>query len=357
VRAIATRNDAWQQLPQALAPSITSKRRADLIRAIGMTAERAPLADEQRKNLSTALLAILRTSSDLGYEEYYRLLKASAQVSGTELAQALVEQYATLKSRSDAEGLALLRRVVLSLGRVGGGVRDDALQNAIAQTIRQSMGHTDPGVRLATLSALASKSAPDGLVETVLGADPWPEVRRAAAATLSVHCKASGAAALRTATLGDTNSKVARTAFTGLLRCGGSELFSLALDIVDTEKRPLDLRLQAARMLGDLAPPSQAQKVLERFAKARRSALANRNDGKIASAMTRALADLGSPTAIDALESSAADPAFPQLQAASITALGTLCPKSSQQLFRRLRRSNENGVATAATMAVRRCAK
>ena len=354
IRALAKRPDAWQQLPAALGPANTAALQADLFRAMGLAGERLPPGSEQRAALASSV-AETAGGRDLNYEEHYRLLQAAGQIGGPVSTEALLAQYQLLIDRDDAEGLALLRRAVDSLGRLAPLVADAALKARVASTLGEALRHRDPGVRLATLATLQQPITAPGSVEEQLRIDTWPQVRRAAAAALSMRCDASSIAALRQATLEDADTSVARTAFGGVLGCGGTENFALAVQIVDDAKRPLKLRLQAARALGELAGPNEAGDVLKRFASARRGALSNPTSGKIASALSRALVDLATPEAIRALESSAADPAFPQLQTSAITALGDLCPPSAMQLLRRLRQSREHSVSAAATAASRRC--
>tara|TARA_R110002096_G_scaffold44526_8_gene120302 strand:+ start:119462 stop:122122 length:2661 start_codon:yes stop_codon:yes gene_type:complete len=354
VHALANRPDAWQQLPAAVSPENTDTTQADLIRAMGLAAERLAVGSPERAALSTSVASAANAES-LGYEEHYRALQAAGYVGGAAAIGALLSNIETLSSRKDAEGLALLRRALTSLGRATEDAAPTDLADKVAQAIRAALVHNDPGARLALLAALGTKVAPPLSVEERLRDDTWPEVRRAAAASLSIRCDAQSGAALRTAALEDASAMVARSAFGGLLRCKGPGNFDIAMDLVNNSKRPLSLRLQAARALGELATPSQAKAVIALFSKNRRKALASRTSGKVASALSRALADLGTPAAIRALESSAADPAFPQLQAAAITALGELCPATSKQLFERLRNGHEHTVSSAATMAARQC--
>ncbi len=352
VRAMAQREDAWQQLPAALAPSTPATTQADLFRAMGLAAERHAVGSAERIALGEAI-ARAASQPSLGYEEHYRALQAAGQIRGDAATRALLLNVSTLSSREDAEGLALLRRAITSLGRTTEETLPPQLAEETTKAIRVALTHKDPGVRLALLASTSPALAPTA-VEARLREDTWPEVRRAAAAALSTRCEESGDA-LRTAALKDRNAKVAGSAFAGLLRCENSNNFALALQVMDDKTRPLQLRLGAARALGGLASASLGDVVIARFSKARKKALSSRTSGKIASALSRALADLGSPKAIRALESSAADPAFPQLQTAAITALGELCPASSLQLLQRLRRSHEHSVSSAATMAVRQC--
>lgn len=354
VRAIAERADAWRQLPAALSPVNTAKTNADLFRAMGLASERHAAGSKERTALGETLAKAAK-DKNLAYEEHYRLLQAVGQAGGDAAIRALLVSTQHLASREDAEGLALHRRALASLGRSTEDVPSGGLADDTQKAMRNGLTHSDPGARLALLAALNAKTAPESSIEERLSDDTWPEVRRAAAATLSTRCDEASGNALRTAALEDRNTKVARSALGGLLRCENPRNFEVALQLVNDADRPLTLRMQAARVLGDLASESQHEVVVARFSKARRRSLADATSGKMASALSRALADIGSPDAIRALESSAADPAFPQLQTAAITALGELCPTSSQRLLQRLRQSHEHSVSTAATMAARQC--
>ncbi|MCP4444188.1 MAG: hypothetical protein GY811_02435 [Myxococcales bacterium] len=356
IKALAQRPDAWQHLPAALSPQNTATKEADLFRAMGLAAAQYSATSEERAALATEVASAASNARGLGYEERYRILTAAGLLGGSKNADALISQIDLLGDREDAEGIALLRRAVTSLAKVT-GAEGTALKGRARAVLLSSLGHKDPGVRLALLSSLEASAAPEGSIERRLREDSWPEVRRSAAAALSTRCDDASAVALTKASLEDANTKVARSAFGGFLRCDSAGRFDLALQLVNLEGRPLELRLHAARVLGELASESQATLVIQRFSKARRRALGDRKSGKLASALSRSLADLGGPRAVRALESSAADPAFPQLQSAAISALGTLCPASSRQLFQRLRQSHEGNVAAAATRAARQCAE
>jgi hypothetical protein len=321
-------------------PDLDSPRRSDLLNALA----HAPRAQDPSA-IEAALVPLF--STDASYEEVYRLAQAALRHGGATIDQALSDLYRKHSQDDGPESIAL-RELILELGR---GASHRARQI-------EALGDSDAAIRKAALRGLASSDddAAHQAIASHLGTEAWPELRREATGGLQAHCKkAPVAEALLDRVLRDLDADVARTALVGLQKCEGKKLFPLLSELVDDDKRPLDLRLHAARSLGQGVTAAQAAAVVGRFQRFRRQALAKADAAQVASALTVSLADIGTPKAIEALERTAADPAFPQLQAAALSALAPACRASSKGLFRRLARSQDPGVSLAARRALSSC--
>lgn len=359
LRALGKRAGVGTQIIEALAAAKRTPRRADLYRALGFAGAALPADSPERAALAGQLAAALAsTGTDPGvpYEIQYRVLQAASMVGGSDVVSALTDQVRAREGAGDAEGLALLRLAVSALAGAAKLPQSDAPPADVVAVLQAALEHKDPGVRLAALSHTEAPTAPLSLLANRLHEDAWPEVRRAVAASLSLHCRQdASAAALVQATRHDTDVQVARTALSALIRCQFPGLFSLLLEMLDDNKRPMEVRLYAARKVGAASAGASAPQVLQRFRKARGLALTERKNGKLASALTVALTDLASDEAVAQLEDSASDPAVPELQAAAVTALAKLCRPTSKSIIRDLKRSSSRNVAMAARQAAHRC--
>ena len=372
LRALGKRPQSVGAIAAALASSEAGPRQADLYRALGLAAaalpadspERAALAGQLADALAKALpgagsdsgASASPTDSSLTYEVQYQILQAAAMIGGEALTSALLAQVRARKHASSAEAIALLRVAVAALADAGAKRQNSSEPAALVKALQGALDHLDPGVRLALVSHLENSTALLPSLARRLREDRWPEVRRALAAALSLHCQESAStSALAEATRQDSDEEVARTALSALVRCQAPGLFPLLLEMVDDKKRPMGVRLYAARQVGAASDRSSSSKVLKRFRRARGLALTERKSGKLASALTVALTDLASKEAVTLLEDSALDPAIPGLQAAAVTALATLCRASSKAIIRDLKRSSDRSVAMAARQAASRC--
>ncbi len=348
------------RVPSATTPAA----RADLWRAAGKAALRA---DDGARPAVAAMLTALAGEAD--YQVRYRLVAAIAPVG-------------------DATELATLAGW---LERVG----DDARGRALRRVGAQGLGHNpvpaaraaltglagdrDPGTRLAAVTALAleprtaapppggrpaaaadepaARAGADRALATVLAGDSWPELRRGAASALGLACQRTGPrTALETATGRDPDVDVRIDALTALVSCRAPGIADRLLQVADDGKAPLPLRDRAIALYAGL--PGEVGAVLTRFERWRGQAFSDATALRLAVRAAGALGELGDRRAAAPLFDAAQDAAFPELQAAAVTALGMLgpqCPKQAVPLLRSLAQSEERGVALAARGAIGRC--
>lgn len=356
-RALAKREGAVALLLAELAANHTDAERAGLYRSLGLAGKRFPRPSADRQAITEALRSEFARTA-LPYESQYRLIQATELLQDPELGEPLLALSLASAKVSSAEDLALLRAATVALASLAAVTGETSLGTSIRESVQASLSHSDPGVRLAALSSLRDASWATGSIAERLRVDLWPEVRRSAAAALATRCydATNSAEALVAAARNDIDASVAQTALASLLECPHSGLLTLLTELVRDGKRPLDLRLQAARALGSAAKsPADTERVHDEFTKARRGALSEAASGELASAMTIALAELADERSVELLESAATDPAFPQLQAASLHALAQICAPRSLGIIHKLRDSHEHNVASAARRASQQC--
>jgi hypothetical protein len=348
---------AWRTaILAALDASSPGPQQADLYRAASVSVGAASVDAPERIAFALKLSETLSAASGLDFETHYQILQAAARVGGAEVIAALIRQVEAGITSSDAETIALQEVRVASLASLvslqPGGVPSPKM----IATLGKSLFDKNPGIRLAVVDHLGSSTAMLTPQTQRLQKETWPEIRRALAASLSQHCGAPKATqALAGATRKDKDEAVGRTALTALLRCKTTGVFGLTLELIDDKTRPLELRLYAARHAGSLATAASHSELTKRFQKARTRSLTDTKSAKLAAALTVSLTDLGSAQALQLLEDSALDPAVPDLQAASLTGLATLCRPSSKPILRQLKASTNPAVAMAARRASGRC--
>ncbi len=320
-------------------------RRIDLLRSLAIAGARLDENNPERATIDTLFRSAFASPS-LSYESRYRLLSALGDLGGSDAFSLLSSEFSKLRPLSDAQSLALSEISAAAMARLAQSPEQLSLP----------LQEGAPGVRLAILSNLNSQASLSKSLLPLLQSDPWPEIRRKTAALLGAHCEDPTIAnALTKAVRTDSDSQVTITSLTAILSCAPNGVFGLLLYLTNKKDRPLSLRLLAARNLANPENHPDASIVRKRFQRARRQALSNKNQAKIASALTVALARIGGPKSVALLESTAADPAFPQLQTAALVALSESCPKSSLSLFRKLKNAHEHSVSRAASRALNRC--
>lgn len=346
VRALA-RPPQWTALLAERVPAADDElTKADLCSALGASATGHPVGSEARLAAEASLHTALDSSTN--YELSYRVVQALGMVGGASAAEALQRKFTSAIDGS-ASSIAMRRIILAALGATG--------EASIQASLVAAVGDVDPGLRLVAIAQLADSDVATPALTQGLNQDEWPEVRRAAAAALGGRCTTDSLAPLTKAARTDPDVQVARTAFSAVIACPNTPGFALALELVDDSKRPLALRLHAGRSLGRLNDGTRSAIILKRFTLMRRQALAKDSSAKLAAAMTTSLTALASPEAIALLESTARDPAFPELQAAAVAGLGVLCPVSSRKLLQRLKREGQQGVNIAARQALARCTR
>jgi len=115
---------------------------------------------------------------------------------------------------------------------------------------------------------------------------------------------------------------------------------------------PTTVRLRAISLIDAKRSP---QRLLALFTRFKNGAWSKSSYIRLAAATIAALGPLKEAQSV--LLRTASDPAFPGIQAAAITALGTHCPQKANRIFNALRRSADHQVATAARSAANVCKK
>ena len=157
-----------------------------------------------------ALLRPLFAMDGLSYAETYRLSQASAALATDPLLALLLE--AQKKAKPGAQTSAIRRAALESLG---------APHSELAkELIRAGLVGTDPGERLAALSAASqSTTTRHELLSDLLSGDPWPEVRLGAVSALGAYCNGAVVSIQSKAARSDEDVGVTRTAFDNIAKC------------------------------------------------------------------------------------------------------------------------------------------
>lgn len=343
LKALAGRPGAYPVIRDALAKATSDSERADLYLA---AAAIAPEPDSEQHQAIAILLTEKLAAGNLSYEVHYRLLQSLGSIGGPLASNALLAQFDALATATEDFQKQALREVAAAAL-----LRSDKSNRYSARILSDK----SPGVRLAGLDVSTPEFIDIQAASQLLQTESWTGVRRSAVAILGASCHSSERfAALRLAATTDSDKTVAITALNALQRCETRGLFALLLSIVDADRRPLALRIHAARQLANVHN-ADSNAIAKRFRSAKARALSDRKSAKIAAALTVSLSVNPSPAVIAILEKSASDAAFPQLQAAALNALSETCPRSSRAIFRRLQESYEHSVAQAAKAAYRRC--
>lgn len=367
--------------PDAAPPSLAAQ--ADLWRAAGKAAldEPAPA----RAAAAVAMVAALEASAGTGddaYELRYRLVAAAAALAADAELRRLLAWLA--RAGDDARARALRRVAAAALGGNSTAVARLALADL--------SGDRDAGTRLAAVRALATgaddgpltpvarpgvtaddraaRDAADRALSTVLAADAWPELRRAAAAALGLRCARRGPRDALDDALGrDPALEVRIDALAALVTCRAPDIGPRLLRHADDPRAPLPLRDRAVALHAQLhdepgvAAAARAQAVaalVQRLERWRSQAFSDGDALQLAVRAATALGGLGDGAAGPALVAAARDGAFPELQAAAVGALGALgpaCPRDAGSILRALAQSDQRAVALAARGAVRRCGR
>lgn len=343
------------------APALISAAKAggdELVQAdLWRAAARAGAAPADRVATATALRAALGAAGDR-YELRYRLIAGLAALGGDDDLRALAAILVALPD--DAYGRALAR-----VGARGLAERDEA---AAQDALTALAASPDPGTRLEAIRglALAHAGAPaaggDRALIAVIGGDPWPAVRKTAAAALGLRCgRAEPRAALIQAITADAEIPVRVDAVTALGQCPAPDLDTRLLALADDGRTPLPVRDRALAVFAE-RPRAGADvtvvALLARFTRWRGQAFSDDDALAMAIRAATALGTLGDARAGAALVEAAGDNAFPELAAAALRALGALgpaCPRTAPPLLRTLVASDERQIAIAARAALKTC--
>lgn len=356
---------------------------AVLVEALGQAMTSCELA--VRTRLSSELLAVWQRLADA---------PPGAGERGGDIEQAqFTLRYRTLQSLErlaapTAETAALLQRV---LAREADPIlRQTAARAAVAsaaatdlaKAVGLAIGDTDPGVRLAVLSALQERRVAEVLpaIEQVLRSDRWPGVRRAAIESRAAQCPLAHEAAparlsvLRQA-VSDPDEQVQRLALAGLGRCEGvTALDVYAARLKDADAAPA-LRSQACALLvrhGFAAAAAQQQQAHTTVAAALIELLSDpaadeRSAGTVISC-ARAIGELGDARDLQVLMQTATATASevpPPIRQSALESIAKICgrgPSLSPALrkdlastFQTAAKDPEARVQAAAQRAQARC--
>ncbi len=298
-----------------------------------------------------ALVDELPTATD--FERRYRILDGLATLGD---AAVLAQVASTLEQLPPGADRAALGQVVAHA--LASAPRADALP-LIVELARDS----DPGVRLAALSALVGDAwqvgETVGVLESTLASDTWPELRRRAAEVLGERCALSGPARALTASLGrDPELSVRDGALAALVECKAPGVEGLLATVWDDNKLPLALRQRAIDLAAALGEPALGTKLVGKLASWRGAALESSDALVLAQSAAYAIGKLAPPGAADALQAALEDGAYPEIVAAAASGLGLLglqCPTQARAKLRVLARSDERQIALAAGRAAVQC--
>lgn len=334
-------------------------RAGDVWRAITRHARTHP---EARPAIVAAMREQLVAATD--YERRYRLIDGIATYGDAEALRALDT---FLRALPAGPRTSALRQVAIE--GISSAPRPEAIDLVIAFA-----RDTDPGVRLAALSALAAAEtdgggpwhAPDGpdsidrVLINGLATDTWPEIRRRAATALGARCTRPGpATALVQAVTGDRNLDVRGDALTALVQCKASGVGALLARTWDDGKAPIELRKRAVDLVILLEDRQLAATLIRKLAAWRADAIESRASLELAQSAAGVLGRLNPPGAQDALIAALDDTAFPEIVSSAALALGTLGPACSQVAKARLTAiaRQDDRSSTAARHAARLCGR
>lgn len=330
-------------------------READLWRAVGLMARRAPA--QQLSTAGSRLAARLSAGPQGGgaddYELSYRLLDAAGSLATDDTVGAVAKTLSQLASQDDAHSRGLRRVAAAALARN----RHERVHPVLIGLANDS----DPGVRMEAVSALGPRADADvnsdrALVHN-LASDRWPRVRRLAANALSHRCGqvAEARTALDAAIDRDASIDVQREALTSLVGCRAPAVGARLIAVASDRKRAEKLRSHAISLVPNLGDPALVKPLIDLFRTLRERAWSEAIAVRLASAAAVAMGRTGSDQVVAPLMRAAREASFPEIQAAAITGLGEMCPPKARKLFVTLLGSDQRAVLVAARAAHNQC--
>ncbi len=290
---------------------------------------RASKNREARDAAITVMTAALAAATD--YEQRYRLIDGLATLGD---AAALRNLDATLRALpAGTAATAALRQVAIRAIERTPRVEAEPIVVDLARD-------SDPGVRLAALSALATADgdpggpghAPagvDGVDRVIVTAltDHWPEVRRKAAQALGTRCMRPGpAAALVAAIAGDHETGVRLDALGALVQCHAPNIAQTLARTWDDKRAPIALRGRAIDLAAELGDRALGVTLLARFYDWQAVASDNKAALELLEHAAPAIGQLAPPGAADALTEALDDTGYPEIVSAAAMGLGALGP-------------------------------
>jgi hypothetical protein len=335
----------------------------DIWRAITRGAHARANNPREIEAARTALNAALAKATD--YERRYRIVDGIAAVGDATALHALAQTFKQWPANAET---AAIKQVAAR--SIAVNPRADALDLVTTLVV-----DTDPGVRLAALSAIAGAgggaagpwhgaSGPDAIdrvIQTRLATDTWPEVRRYAAQVLGARCSRPGpAASLGDSLARDPDVGVRGDALAALVECKAATAPALLAKLWDDGKAPIELRQQAIDLAVVLGDMTLGKKLVAKYTKWRSAAI----DSEAALALVQraafAIGRLRAPGAAEALSAALDDNAFPEIVASAAAGLGLLgpaCPANVRPKLKALSRSDDAQVQPAAARAFELCGK
>jgi hypothetical protein len=341
------------------ARSSTSPQAAgDLWRALTRRAHARP---GERGPALAALTAALPTATD--YERRYRIVDGIAAIGDEAALRSLATLFSSLPESADLAAFKQVAARAFAVNR-----RPEATDLVIKLTT-----DSDPGVRLAALSALSGAgsggagpwhgpSGPDGIdrvIMTSLFTDTWPEVRRFAAQSLGSRCSRPGPArALADSLARDKDLGVRGDALAALVDCKAAGTAELLAALWDDGNAPLPLRQRAVDLTATLGDRSLGARLVAKLPHWRAAAIESEEALALAQNAAYAIGRLNPPGAADALVAALGDNSFPEIIAAAATGLGLLgpsCPVSAKPKLSYLADTDEEQVSVSARRALAIC--
>ncbi len=337
----------WLAITRAAASA--PKREADAWNVLRYFSQRL-----RSPGLDELLLARLKASSGLGiaagYELRYRMFVVAAEATSPAVLGQLETDLAGLAN--DVHSDALRRVTALALSRNPSPAAKRILVSLAA--------NRDPGVRRKVALAFGDRKDVDSKTDSLLSArvktDSWPQVRTAAASSLSLRCKqAAVAQVLYAAVDTDKDIGVRRVSLSSLVRCRAPGVLDKLYKLARNKKQSIPLRVHAVGEIAALGDRTRINELIAMFKQHRREAWSKTAALRLAAKTAVTLGRLGGNLAIRTLMSAARDDAFPEIQSAAVTGLGHICPRSARRVFFTLSGSGQRQVSLAARRARQKC--
>jgi len=342
---------------QAASTQAEAATAGDLWRAVTRNLRTNPTG---RATAVPAMIAALATATD--YERRYRLIDGVA-THGDVAALATLE--AVLRALPALSHGSVLRQVAIR------GIASAPRPEAVSIVISYARD-SDPGVRLAAISALANAESdakgvwhgagPDAVDRVIINsmADSWPEIRRRAATALGSRCQRPGPATVLFEAVGkDRDLEVRGDALTALVQCQATGIRELLPLTWDSPKQPIALRQRAIGLVVMLEDKQLAATLVGKFTRWRGQALESKEAMLLAQSAAATIGQLGPPGAAQALIDALDDSAFPEIVSSAALALGALgpaCPATAKAKLTALSRSDDQA-AIAAKRAAAQCGR
>lgn len=354
-RRVTTDLDALMTAAEAAAARTARACEADLWRAVGLMAARAPSATQgpAARRLATRLQSGRLLGAPEDYELSYRLFDAVGRLPTDTAVTAVTDAIATLVGQDGAQSRGLRR---VAAGALAGNSHVGARSALITLA-----GDRDPGTRAVAVAALGPRPDADARSDRVvierLGRDRWPGIRKAAASALGHRCEKATSAqtALNQAVDGDRNIDVQRESLSALVECRAPGIGTRLIAVAGDGKRREKLRSKALSLVPQLADPALVKPLIRLFGKLRQAAWSKESAVRLASAAAVAMGRTGSADVVAPLLRAARESSFPEIQAAAVTGLGEICPPKARRLFADLLGSDQRAVLIAARAAYNRC--